>query len=173
MPLPGGVAFDNCLSRIDSSLGLPAVCPLQPHFTQIPQCCDTGMAEQLDECSRVVLDSPLIWHNITGSPRICLYMGCAAFNSVQFWKQLKALRNVHLFSFKFNFLFSFSLFVSRTLHEGQFCCVPQAGFQLVIHPLGSCDCQVSPFQETWGHTAAGDGWQHEPGTHSQPGFSYI
>lgn len=81
MSLTRGVAFDSCLSRIDSSLGLPAVCPLQPHFTLIPQCCNMGMAQQLDGCSSVELNNPLMWHNITGSPRVSLYTGNSIGNS--------------------------------------------------------------------------------------------
>lgn len=84
MCLPGGVEFDSRLSRIeDSSLGLPAACPLQPHFTLILQCCDRGMAEQLNARSSVELDSPLIQHSITGCPRICLYTGNTASHSAK------------------------------------------------------------------------------------------
>lgn len=60
IPSAGVAKFDNHLSKIDdSSLGLPAVCPLQPYFTLILQGCDGGMAEQLATCSSVEPDSPL------------------------------------------------------------------------------------------------------------------
>lgn len=142
---------------------------------------------------------------------------CRKFSRLS-WKELKALRNVHLFSFKFHFLFYVALLVSRMLHEVQLCCVPRAGFPVLIHPLVFCDCQVSPFQEGWGQRTAGvacplpwlrkasvgaaqgewgcvenqsvleflvshpgmallgiarDGWQHNPGTLSQPGFYQL
>lgn len=52
MSLPEGAVFDSHLSKIDDSgLGLPAVCPLQPHFTLILQVSDRGMTEHLDACS--------------------------------------------------------------------------------------------------------------------------
>lgn len=82
MSLPGGAKFDSHMSKIDdSSLGLPAACPLQPHFTLILQGCDRGMTEQLNACSSVEFYSPLTWHSTTGCPRVSLYMEIQRCNS--------------------------------------------------------------------------------------------
>lgn len=84
MSFPGGAEFDGHLSKIyDSSLGLPAACPLQPHFTLILQGFDRGMAEQLNACSSIELDRLLTQHNIACCPRICLYTGNTAGNSAK------------------------------------------------------------------------------------------
>ena len=130
MSLTGGAEFDSCLSRIDdASLGLPAACPLQPHFALILQCCDRGMADQLNACSSVELDSPLLRHNITGCPRIFLYTGNTASNSA---RSTKLCEICVCFPLNFTFYFLlFSLFVSTVLHTDHFCCGPQAGFPLV------------------------------------------